>query len=118
LRRVKETVYATMQPPVPPLPPRSASMGVEGVGSGSGAEGAMEKSVAKKSIDDCVVERRQWGATDAVGLRGSPSFIRVSRADGRPAGEAQRKKKPTSIQPSSRGDNWYNGECQAVMALQ
>jgi len=38
-----------MQPPVPPLPPPSASMGVE-EGSASGALEAMEKRVAKKSI--------------------------------------------------------------------
>jgi hypothetical protein len=68
-----------MQPPVPPLPPRSASMGVEGVVSGSGALEAMEKSVAKKSIDECEVERRWCGATDAVGLECSPSFIGASR---------------------------------------
>jgi hypothetical protein len=33
-------------------------MGVEGEVSGSGALEAMEKSVAKKSIDECEVERR------------------------------------------------------------
>jgi hypothetical protein len=38
-----------MQQPVLPLPPRSA---LEGVGSGSGALEAMEKRVAKKSIDE------------------------------------------------------------------
>jgi len=40
-----------MQPPVPPLPPPSASMGVEVVpGSASGAFEATEKKVANKSI--------------------------------------------------------------------
>lgn len=34
----------------PGVPPPSASMGVEGVGSASGALEAMEKRVAKKSI--------------------------------------------------------------------
>ena len=34
----------------PGVPPPSASMGVEGVGSASGALEAVEKSVAKKSI--------------------------------------------------------------------
>ena len=42
-----ETIYATMQPP---LPPPAASTGAEGAGSASGALEVMEKSSAKKSI--------------------------------------------------------------------
>jgi hypothetical protein len=43
-----------MQPPLPPVPPQSASMGVVGVVSGSGALEVIEKRVAKKSIYVCL----------------------------------------------------------------
>ena len=59
MRRIKENVYAITQPPVEPpsaVVGSSASIGVEGVGSGSGANEAMEKSVAKKSIVGYLVE--------------------------------------------------------------
>jgi hypothetical protein len=42
----RETIYATMQPPLP-----SASTGTEGMGSASGELEAMEKRSAKESID-------------------------------------------------------------------
>ena len=42
-----ETIYATMQPP---LPPPAASTGAEGAGSASGVLEVMVKSSAKKSI--------------------------------------------------------------------
>ncbi len=48
----QKAVYATVQP-VPPLPPPSESMGVEGSGSGLGSEkmDGMEKNEVKESID-------------------------------------------------------------------
>jgi len=46
----KKAVYATTQPE--PEPP-SASMGVALAGSDSGSSKAMEKSVAKRSINVC-----------------------------------------------------------------
>jgi hypothetical protein len=61
-----------MQPPLPPVPRvvrslvLSVSMGVEGVGSGSGALEAVEKSVAKKSIDEFSVQRRQCGSCGVI----------------------------------------------------
>ena len=51
----RETIYATMQPPLPP-----ASRGVDGAGSSSGVLEAMVKSSAKKSIGVivwCVFDR-------------------------------------------------------------
>jgi hypothetical protein len=42
-----ETIYATMQPP---LPPPAASTGADGAGSVSGVVEVMVKSSAKKSI--------------------------------------------------------------------
>jgi hypothetical protein len=47
ISREDRTVYATMQPIEPPP---LVSMGVEGVGSGSGALEVVVKSEAKKSI--------------------------------------------------------------------
>ncbi|KAI0286497.1 hypothetical protein BC826DRAFT_972556 [Russula brevipes] len=46
----RKAVYATTQPPEPPPPPQSASMGVEGWGSGSGWMNITDASDAKKSI--------------------------------------------------------------------
>ena len=49
----QKAVYATTQPPDEPP---SASIGVALAGSDSGAAKAMEKSVAKRSIDACQIE--------------------------------------------------------------
>ena len=56
-----ETIYATMQPPVPP----AASTGADGAGSASGVLEVMAKRSTKKSIwyDDVVC-----GLTDAMKL--------------------------------------------------
>ena len=56
LRPTKKKVYMTMQPGLPPL---LASMGVDGAGSASGVLEAIEKREVKKSIDLCLMERRQ-----------------------------------------------------------
>ena len=55
-----ETIYATMQPPVPP----AASTGADGAGSASGVLEVMVKRSTKKSIGVIVV----CGLTDAMEL--------------------------------------------------
>ena len=54
--RQQNKVYMTMQPGLPPL---LASMGVDGAGSASEVLEAIEKREAKKSIDLCLMKRRQ-----------------------------------------------------------
>ena len=80
LATVKKTVYATMQPPVPPLPPLSASMGGEDAGLASAVSRAVENRLAKKSIGSA---ERWCGVVlcSAVQFgRSSLSTVRMARA--------------------------------------
>ncbi|KAI0286498.1 hypothetical protein BC826DRAFT_1178712 [Russula brevipes] len=70
---ITTTVYATTQPPEPP-PPSSASMGVEGWGSGSGWLNMPEASDAKKSI----------GVGSSVGVK-----KKISQTEERPKNDGQ-----------------------------
>ena len=57
---IPKTIYATRQPPDPPIPePPSASMGVAVAGSELEVSKTIEESVARKSIGGCQIKMVQ-----------------------------------------------------------
>ena len=134
-RSKTRSVYATMQPGVPPLPPPpSASMGVQGKGSDSGVSEVMEKSDAKRSIwrvcgRVCVINgvvmregAMKSGCVGRVRFAFSVLYVASSTVEPKPVTSAKLldtcKGRKRSVEAQNddwqhyTNDNWGNGECQ------